>query len=66
LRQSAHPNISLGIHQTSLLLSEHTLGLPKAVWLRNGLRSIEAGTRARAALLNITKKVEKIQRNDRR
>jgi hypothetical protein len=36
-------------------VQQHTLGFPKAGWFKSGLRSIEAGTRARAALLNITK-----------
>jgi hypothetical protein len=36
------------------LQQQHTLGFAKADWFKIGLRSIEAGARARAALLNIT------------
>jgi hypothetical protein len=37
-----------------ILYRQHTLGLANACWFNIGLRSIEGGTRARAALLNIT------------
>jgi hypothetical protein len=35
-------------------MQQHTLGFAKDGWFKSGLRSIEEGTRARAALLNIT------------